>query len=141
MKRTQIIGNVVRDAEVKVLPTGKKAINFTVAVNVKKKNSSGQYEDHASFFKCVYWRDADSDTKVVDYLKKGAKVYAEGDPDLEVYTTQDNKPAANIKIHVKYLDIVKLANGTSGQATDSATSRASQTGSSAAANDNDDLPF
>lgn len=45
-----IVGNLTRDVELKFTASGMAVANFGVAVNNRRKNSSGEYEDDTSFF-------------------------------------------------------------------------------------------
>ena len=48
-----ISGNLTRDAELKTTQTGMDVLSFTVAVNDRRKNPNGEWEDVANFINCV----------------------------------------------------------------------------------------
>lgn len=76
LNRSQIIGNLTRDPELRQIPGGQNVATFSVATNFSWTDSSGQKQDKAEFHNVVAWR------KLADicgqYLKKGSKVYIEG---------------------------------------------------------------
>lgn len=76
MNSVQLIGNLTKDIDLKVLNTGAKVARFSVAVNRKRKNANGQYEDETCFIEVETWgRTAEVAS---DYLKKGSKIGVSG---------------------------------------------------------------
>lgn len=75
--RTTIIGNLGADPEVKYLPSGSAAANFSVAVNEKwKDKQTGEQKEHTEWYRCsCYGKLAEL---VGEYRKKGDLVYVEG---------------------------------------------------------------
>lgn len=74
MNTVCIVGNLVRDPELKTTPTGKSVCKFTVAVNgIKSKNTEKQ---RADFIPCVSW-DAQAEN-IAKYLRQGNKVAIKG---------------------------------------------------------------
>lgn len=99
MEKTQIIGNLTRDPELRVTQTGLNVCSFTVAVNqkpTKAQREAGQ-EPPAKFFRVTAWRElAEICSK---YLAKGRKVYVEGTINASAYTgQQDGKPHASLEL-------------------------------------------
>ena len=73
MNHVYLIGNLVRDPEVRSVNEGIKVCNFTIAVNRRMKNNGEQQTD---FFNIVAWRQlAELCEK---YLSKGKKVAVVG---------------------------------------------------------------
>lgn len=71
-----IIGNLTRDPEMKVLPTGAKVTNISVATNRVWKNKEGEKKEEVEFHNVVVFGVQAEYTN--QYLKKGQKVYIEG---------------------------------------------------------------
>ena len=106
MKKITIIGNITRDAEIRDF-SNRKAINFTVAVNESYKDSSGTKVEKSSFFNCTLWRE---NTTIATYLKKGVKVYIEGDNfDSEYYQNKEGEIKSSIKITVNRLELLSTS--------------------------------
>lgn len=108
MKKLQVIGNIVRDAELRE-SNGRKAVNFTVAVNESYKNKEGQKVETATFYSCTLWREVNQSAEVMKYLLKGTKVFVEGKPEAVLYKTKENKTAIDNKINVKELTLLSAA--------------------------------
>lgn len=52
-----ITGNLISDPELRFTPAGHAVCNFTVAVNERRKNAAGEWEDlPASFYNVAVWR-------------------------------------------------------------------------------------
>lgn len=70
------IGNVTRDAEIKMTPTGQKVASFSVACNEKYKDKQGNRQEKVEYINIVAWRKlADI---IEQYVKKGSSLYIEG---------------------------------------------------------------
>ena len=94
MNKIMIIGNVTRDPEVRVTPTGKSVCNFTVAVNRRKANPDGTRD--ADFFRVSAWDQlCDLCQK---FVTKGKKVCVVGSIGVHVYTNQKGEAAANMEV-------------------------------------------
>jgi len=76
LNKAMIIGNVVRDPEMRSTPSGQNVSSFSVATNLVWKDQSGQKQEKVEFHNIVAWRRL---AEIVgQYLKKGSKVYIEG---------------------------------------------------------------
>lgn len=74
MNKVMLIGNAVRDAELRETKSGVAVSNFTLAVNRNYLNADGEKE--TDFFNCIAWRAlAES---VGKYVHKGDKVCVVG---------------------------------------------------------------
>lgn len=71
-----LLGNVGKDPEIKVLPSGQPVANFSVATSDRFKDQQGNFQDRTEWHNVVaYGKLADI---VRDYVKKGNKLYVEG---------------------------------------------------------------
>jgi hypothetical protein len=53
-----IVGNLTDDPELRFTPGGAAVATFTVAINSRKRDESGQWVDgETSFIRCNVWRD------------------------------------------------------------------------------------
>ena len=87
LNKVMIIGNMVRDPEVKTTPSGVSVASFSVATSFVWKDASGQKQEKAEYHNIVAWRKlADI---VGQYLKKGSKIYLEGRLQTRDWTGQD----------------------------------------------------
>lgn len=76
MNKAFISGNLTRDAELSSTRGGLSILAFGVAVNDRRKNSAGEWEDYANFIDCkLFGRRAEA---LAQALTKGTKVCIEG---------------------------------------------------------------
>ena len=76
INRVVLSGNLTRDPEVRRTQAGMPIANFGIAVNDRRKNNAGEWEDYANFIDCVmFGKRAEA---LADYLSKGSKVSLEG---------------------------------------------------------------
>ncbi len=84
-----IIGNLGRDPELRYTPQGDAVCDFSVAVNDRKRDKNGEWQDQTTWFKVTFWRkQAENASK---YLTKGRQVYVEGRLQAEEWTDRDGK--------------------------------------------------
>ena len=76
INRVMISGNLTRDAEIRSTQSGMAILGFGVAVNDRRKNASGQWEDVPNFFECVTF--GNRALALGDILTKGMKVAIAG---------------------------------------------------------------
>lgn len=76
LNKVMIIGNVVRDPEMRSTPGGQNVSSFSIATNLVWKDQSGQKQEKAEFHNIVAWRRLAEISS--QYLKKGSKIYVEG---------------------------------------------------------------
>jgi single-strand DNA-binding protein len=71
-----IIGNLGKDPDVRVTPSGQSVATFSLATSEKFKNKNGEQEERTEWLNIVLWG------KLADiagqYLTKGKSVYIEG---------------------------------------------------------------
>ncbi|MEI6494741.1 MAG: single-stranded DNA-binding protein, partial [bacterium] len=76
LNKAIIIGNLTRDPEMRVLPTGTQVANFAVATSRVWKDKNGAKQEDTQFHNVVvFGLQADS---IGRYLKKGSNVLVEG---------------------------------------------------------------
>ena len=77
LNKVTLIGNMVRDAESRTLPSGQRVVRFTLATNYAWQDAKTKAKKEAvDFHDVIAWgRLGDI---IVQYVKKGAKVYVEG---------------------------------------------------------------
>lgn len=76
LNKVMIIGNLGKDPESKMTPTGKSVSNFSVALSERYKDKSGNWQDKTEWVNVVVWERLSE--LAAQYLKKGSKVYIEG---------------------------------------------------------------
>lgn len=76
LNKVMIIGNCGKDAEMRYTASGTATAQVSVAVNNRRKNSQGEYEDQTEWFSVVLWNETAE--RLSQYLTKGKQVYVEG---------------------------------------------------------------
>jgi single-strand DNA-binding protein len=71
-----LLGNVGKDPDIRVLPSGQPVANFSIATSERFKDQQGNWQDRTEWHNMTaYGKLAEI---VRDYVKKGNKLYAEG---------------------------------------------------------------
>lgn len=95
MNKIFIIGNLVRDPELRTTQSGVAVCTFTVAVNRRKQGAeAGQQE--ADFFRVTTWRQLAENCN--RFLAKGRKVGVTGTLTLESYTDKNGLPRNSLEV-------------------------------------------
>lgn len=76
VNQVAVTGNLTRDPELRATQGGTAVLSFGIAVNDRRKNASGQWEDVPNFFECVTF--GNRATALGDILTKGMKVAVAG---------------------------------------------------------------
>ena len=71
-----LLGNVGKDPDIRVLPSGQPVANFSIATSERFKDQQGTWQDRTEWHNMTaYGKLAEI---IRDYVKKGSKLYAEG---------------------------------------------------------------
>lgn len=87
MLKCEIIGNLGADAEVKEA-NGNKFVTFRVANTTKWTDQRNETHESTIWVDCTY---SNVESKVIQFLKSGVKVYVRGNASLRVYSSQKNR--------------------------------------------------
>jgi single-strand DNA-binding protein len=137
-----------RDPELRYTPQGTPVCDFSIATTERRKDKSGEFQDHTTWFRCSFFgRQAEVASQ---YLSKGRQVYVEGTLTQREYT--DKEGNARTSLDVRGSDIQFISSAGDGE--QSPTARATATSAPAprkeasarsapapAPVDEDDIPF
>ena len=73
-----VSGNLGKEAELRLTPTGMAVVTFRLAVNRRRKMQDGSYEDETSWVPCVMFGKRGEALQQGGYLPKGARVAVTG---------------------------------------------------------------
>jgi len=105
MNKIMIIGNLTRDPELRTIPNGTPVCTFTVAVNRRRSDSTGQ---EADFFRVTAWRkQAESCNQ---YLAKGKKVAVIGSVSANAYTSKSGSAQASLEVTADDVEFLSPVN-------------------------------
>jgi single-strand DNA-binding protein len=89
INRVVLTGNLTRDPEVRATGGGMAICKLGIAVNTRRKNSDGQWEEKPNFFRVtVFGRQAES---CGQYLKKGRPVAIDGRLEWSTWESEGQK--------------------------------------------------
>src|ERR1700693_1372387 len=96
INRIVLIGNLTRDPEVRVLPSGKTVCHLRVACNRIRRDEDGGWEERPNFFDVsVFGTQADA---VKRYLSKGRPVGIDGRLEWREWETPDQQKRQAVNI-------------------------------------------
>ncbi len=102
MLKLELIGNLGKDCTTNVV-NGSHVINFSVAHSDKTRDQENNWIEKTVWVECAYWTEK---TGVVNFLRKGQQVYAEGIPEVKTYTKKDGSTGISLTLRVIYLQLV-----------------------------------
>jgi len=95
-QQTLVVGRVGRDAEMRCTPGGVPVTNFSVAVDRRWTDASGQTQEKVTWFRIVCWRKLAEIT--AQYVKKGQRILVAGDIEASAWTDRDGTPRASLEL-------------------------------------------
>ena len=98
-----LVGRLTRDSEIRYSQRGEAVVRFSVAVNRRKRNADGAWEDEANFFNCVYF--GKSAEGINQYLSKGRQVALNGELRQNRYEVE-GQSRSTIEILVNNLQLI-----------------------------------
>lgn len=97
MNKIFIIGNLVRDPELRATPSGVAVCTFTIAVN-------GRKPEDTQFFRITTWRQTAENCQ--RFLAKGRKVAVTGAVSLNTYTAKDGTTKASLEVNADEVEFL-----------------------------------
>ena len=88
MQKLSVIGNLGNDAELRAREDGSKFVTFKVADTSKWTDLKGVVHESTQWISCVLNGDGG---KLLQYLKRGVKVYVDGRPSYRVYSSEKER--------------------------------------------------
>jgi single-strand DNA-binding protein len=101
MNKIIIIGNLVRDPELRSTRDGIAVCSFTVAVNRRSKVAQAQ---DADFFRVNAWRELGE--TCAKFLAKGRKVAVTGSVSVSTYTGSDGTARASMDVRADQVEFL-----------------------------------
>ena len=140
-----IVGNLGRDPELRYTPQGDAVCNFSVAVNDKRRDKTGELQDSTTWFRVTLWRrQAENASK---YLTKGSPIYVEGRLKLEEWTDRDGKNRYTLEVQATDMQFIgggrgdESSGGSTSDAEYSDTAEFNSASSGTTPSSDDDIPF
>jgi single-strand DNA-binding protein len=94
-----LVGNITDDPELRFTPGGAAVANFTVAVNQRRPNQDGGWDDKLDgFFRCNCWREMAEN--VAESLQKGSRVVVVGRLQQRSWEDQEGNKRSVVEVQV-----------------------------------------
>ena len=144
-----LLGNLGRDPEIRSMQSGSKMASFSVATSKKWKDKSTQEQkEKTSWHNIVIFGDGLVDI-VEKYVKKGTKLYLEGELQTRKWTDQDGKDRYTTEVVLQgyNCNLTLLDSRNSSSITDNSSESVSKVESSDnfeasnSSDSEDDIPF
>lgn len=114
MNKVIIVGNVGKAPELKQIGDGQSVINFSVAVNEKWKDKSGQEQKHTEWFNVAYFGKGAA--AVAKYLEQGKQVLVEGKLKTRSWEGKDGQKQYRTELQAQHVQLLgSKPGGGSGQ--------------------------
>lgn len=76
INRVNVTGNLTRTPDIRHTTSGMAVVSFGIAINDRRKNAAGEWEDYPNFVDCTFFGARAENA--ARYLNKGSKVAIEG---------------------------------------------------------------
>jgi single-strand DNA-binding protein len=116
LNKVTLIGNLGADPEIRTTPNGSKVAQFSLATGRQWTSASGEKQEKTEWHKCVAWNAKGRNTGLADvierYVKKGDKLFVEGEIQYRQYEDKDKQTRYVTEINVR--EILLLGGGKGG---------------------------
>ncbi len=107
LNKAMLIGNTGNDPEIRTISNGGRVAQFSVATSRRWNDRNGQPQEKTEWHRVVAWDKPFNLVDVVErYLKKGDRVYVEGEIEYRQY--QDKDGVTKYSTEIRARDIVLL---------------------------------
>jgi single-strand DNA-binding protein len=152
LNKVTLIGNLGADPEIRTTPNGSKVAQFSLATGRQWTSASGEKQEKTEWHKCVAWNGKTRGTGLADvierYVKKGDKIYVEGEIQYRQYEDKDKQTRYVTEINVREIMLLGGGKGGDGGFESSRPAKAASGKSDSGFSDfpeamdsDDDLPF
>jgi single-strand DNA-binding protein len=104
INKVLLSGRLTRDPELRYTPSGVAVMTFSLALNRRYKDQSGEWKDEVSFVNVVAWqRQAELAS---EYLKKGSAVFVEGRLQSRSWETSEGQKRSILEVRAERLQFL-----------------------------------
>ncbi|MDB4951794.1 MAG: hypothetical protein JWM27_4443 [Gemmatimonadetes bacterium] len=113
LNKVMLIGNVGSDPEVRSVGTGSRVAQFSVATSRRWNDRNGQPQEKTEWHRVVAWDKPFNLVDIVEkYVKKGDRIYVEGEIEYRQY--QDKDGVTKYSTEIRAREIVLLGGKSEG---------------------------
>lgn len=113
--RFEGIGNLGADPELKYTPNGNAVCNMRVAINSGQRGADGEWVNETLWLNVETWNDAAE--RAAERLRKGHRVFVEGQLRRRDYTTRDGREGVALELRFARVLSLEKADREEGEAT------------------------
>lgn len=107
INKVMLTGRLTRDPELRYTPSGVAVMTFSLALNRRYKDQSGEWKEEVSFVSVVAWqRQAELAS---EYLKKGSAVFVEGRLQSRSWETGEGQKRSVLEVRAERLQFLDRA--------------------------------
>jgi single-strand DNA-binding protein len=96
INRVVLVGNLTRDPELRQTPSGTSVCGLRIAVNTRRKDSSGQWTEKPNYFDITVW--GQQGENCAQYLSKGRPVAIDGRLEWREWDAQDGTKRQAVEV-------------------------------------------
>jgi single-strand DNA-binding protein len=90
LNKATLIGNVGSDPDVRTIGNGSRVANFSLATSRRWNDRNGQPQEKTEWHRVVAWDKGYNLAEIVEkYVKKGDKLYVEGEIEYRTFEDKD----------------------------------------------------
>jgi len=104
MAKVQLIGNLGKDPEVRYSQSGTETTRFSLACGRVSRGADGNQVEETDWFNCTAF--GNQGKVIVDYLKKGSRVYIEGRLQIRQYDDKDGVRRTSADVIVNDVQLI-----------------------------------
>lgn len=82
---------------------GKQVINMNLAHSEKYKDLQGNIVNKSVWINVSWWSES---SKILQYLQKGAQIFVEGIPSVDVYKNKDGQTVPQLKLRATMVQLL-----------------------------------
>ena len=106
-----VSGNLTRNPELKMTPSGEKVCNFGIGCNERfSDRETGELRDNVHFFEVHAW--GVTAQNIFDFFKKGMPILIEGSLRQERWQNEAGENRSRVSIRVSRFEFMSQRNGT-----------------------------
>lgn len=121
LNKAILIGNVGGDPEIRTVGTGSRVAQFSLATSRTWNDQGGNKQEKTEWHRCVVWNNARGPglVDVVEkFVKKGEKIYVEGEIEYRQWQDKDGQTRYTTEIKVRDLMLLGGGGGRGGMGSD-----------------------
>jgi single stranded DNA-binding protein (ssb) len=137
--KIHLVGYLGRDPELRYTPDGTPVCNFSVATTERRKDKSGDFQDHTTWFRIsLFGRQAEVASQ---YLSKGRQVYVEGTLTQREYTDRDGNTRTSLDVRGSEIQFIGSRGDEGGEPSEARSAKADSPAKPSGPISDDDIPF